>query len=331
MNINSSTKKLVFSHIILVVAFTCTGLLFSCNGGGQKESTNRDSSATVGAPAEANKTAAVVNNVVIPPRPKGDSTPIMPKMVTVKGGSFKMGADTGDNEWIKPAHIVHLSDFSIGKYEVTLGEFRRFMNTGTYVTDAEKDGFSYIYDGKTLIYKKEGITWEYDMLGKKQTDERHPVIHVSRNDADAYCRWQSRLSGKTFRVPTEAEWEYAAKGGPRHDKYRYSGSDILDSVGWYFQNAGSTTHPVGTRHPNGIGIHDMSGSLWEWCSDRFGKYPAEEQTDPKGPPTGENGIVRGGAWRWFAVCAQCTYRRDMLPNFNASGIGFRVAASGANK
>ncbi len=253
---------------------------------------------------------------------------IVPEMVFVKEGTFTMGNNKSSIDDEKPEHKVLLSSYYIGKYEVSVAEFRRFMDTHTYVTDAEKDGFSWVWDGKSLIHDMKGVTWQDDVFGKKRIgQENHPVIHVSRNDAEAYCKWLSELTGKKYRLPTEAEWEYAAKGGPKHEHFQYSGSNQMTKVGWFAFNSDGATHPVGMKAPNGLGIHDMSGNVWEWCSGWFGAYTAEQQTDPAGVDTGSDGILRGGAWRFFSSRTTCTARRNCIPSFNGSGIGFRLACS----
>ena len=261
---------------------------------------------------------------------KDNANYIAPIMVFVKGGQFIMGSnkiqrtiEQGIDE--RPEHIVNLNSFWIGKYVVTVGEFRKFMNSHTYVTDAEKQGFSYCFDGKNLIYRKDGVNWECDVLGNKRINEENdPVIHVSQYDAIAYCNWLSKLSGKAYRLPTEAEWEYAAKGGLRHDTFEYSGGNDMEQLGWYAWNSDYTTHPVGKKKPNGLGLYDMSGNVWEWCSDKLGPYSAEEQTNPTGADTGSFAVMRGGGWRYFAINCRCTIRRGMHPDFNGSGPGFRL-------
>ncbi len=252
-----------------------------------------------------------------------------PAMVLVKGGQFIMGDNKRDEFDEKPEHKVNISSFMMGKYEVTVAEFRKFMDSHTYVTDAEKQHFSYVFDGKNLIYNKPGVTWECDVLGNKRiNEENHPVIHVSWNDAVAYCAWLSKQTGKKYRLPTEAEWEYAAKGGSLHEKFSHSGSNDMEQVGWYAWNSGFVTHPVGKKKPNGLGLYDMSGNVWEWCADWYGNYSEEEQTNPTGPDTSTVGrVMRGGAWRFYVIKTRCTTRRHMVQDFNGSGPGFRVAAS----
>jgi formylglycine-generating enzyme required for sulfatase activity len=253
---------------------------------------------------------------------------IEPRMVLVKGGRFIMGSNKSRDKSQHPEHVVHISDFMMGKYEVTVGEFRKFINSHTYVTDAEKDGFSYSFDGKNLIFPKKGVNWECDVLGNRRVNEEdHPVIHVSQNDAMAYCKWLSMQSGKEYRLPTEAEWEYAAKGGPRQENFLYSGGNNMESIGWYAWNSNYATHPVGKKAPNGLGLYDMSGNVWEWCSDWLGPYRGEEQTNPKGSDTGSFAVMRGGGWRFFAIICTNTQRRGMPPGFNGSGPGFRLASS----
>ncbi len=250
-----------------------------------------------------------------------------PQLIYVKGGQFTMGDDLRSEEE-RPAHVVNLSGFYIGKYEVTVAQFREFIEKSAYVTDAEKEGLSYVWDGANLIYGKNGVTWRDDVYGNRRVNEEdHPVIHVSRNDAEAYCKWLSQQTGKKYRLPTEAEWEYAAKGGIRHDKFIFSGGNEMGNVGWYAGNSGQKTHPVGKKKPNGLGVYDMSGNVWEWCSDWYALYKPDTVTNPQGPATGENGILRGGAWRFFDTRTRCTSRRDTQPAFNGSGIGFRVAAT----
>jgi formylglycine-generating enzyme required for sulfatase activity len=261
--------------------------------------------------------------------PKDDHSKfIEPKMVFVKGGSFVMGDDKREEAEEKPAHKVNLSSFWISKYEVTVAEFRKFIESNSYVTDADQEGGSYTFDGKNLISKQKGVNWESDVLGKKRVNqESHPVIHVSHRDAEAYCKWLSQQTGKTYRLLTEAEWEYAAKGGPLHEHFTYSGSNDIEKVGWYAWNSDLATHPVGTKAPNGLGIYDMSGNVWEWCSDWFGPYTAGEQTNPKGADTGAECVMRSGGWRFYSVRARCSARRGMPPEFNGSGPGFRLACT----
>jgi len=325
-------------HIIIAGCTVVAFLLFSCQGGEKKDANQNAKELPVAVnnqpPVGANKPTADTSKPTADTSKAGNTTPAnngpadytKPEMVFVKGGTFQMGSNMAGDEVIDeaPVHSVTVSDYWIGKYEVTVGEFRKFMNTHTYVTDAEKAGFSFVYDHGSL-YRKNGITWEYDVIGNKRVNqENHPVIHVSRNDAEAYCNWLSKQTGKTYRLLTEAEWEYAAKGGPKHEHFLYSGGNDMDKVGWYVGNSEPETHPVGLKKPNGLGIYDMSGNAWEWCADWYGMYGTDKQTDPKGPATGTTGILRGGGWRYLPVRTRVTARRGCIPGFNGSGIGFRL-------
>ncbi len=190
-------------------------------------------------------------------------------MVHVQGGTFTMGAtpeqgsDVGDRE--KPAHQVTLSDFWIGETEVTQELWKAVMGSN----------LSY-FNGSNL-----------------------PMERVSWDDCQEFIRKLNRLTGKTFRLPTEAEWEYAARGGNRSKGYKYAGSDDINEVAWYGGNSGSKTHPVKTKDPNELGLYDMSGSVWEWCQDWYGNYIGTAQTNPNGPQSGSHRVLRGGSWRSF--------------------------------
>lgn len=270
--------------------------------------------------------SGTAQNKTVFPTKKNPEKYIEPKLVLVEGGQFIMGNNSRSETEEKPEHVVKVSSFRISKCEVTVAEFRKFMENSKYITNAEKDGLSYVWDGVSLIYAMKGVTWKDDVYGKKRVNEEdHPVIHVSRYDAEAYCKWLSEQTGKKYRLLTEAEWEYAAKGGKRHDKYIFSGGNDIDKVGWYAGNSEQRTHPVGKKKPNGLGIYDMSGNVWEWCSDWYGPYKSDTVTDPVGPASGDNGVLRGGAWRFYDTRTRCTTRRDTQPAFNGSGIGFRIA------
>jgi len=218
-------------------------------------------------------------------------------MVYVKGGTFMMGA-TPEQEGDcyareKPVHEVTLSDFYIGKYPVTQAQWKAVM--------AKKPSH---FKGDNL-----------------------PVEFMSWNDAQEFIRKLNHMTGNDYRLPTEAEWEYAARGGNRSLGYKYSGSDDIEEVAWYINNSGYKLHPVGTKKANELGIYDMSGNAWEWVSDWDGKYGGNPQSNPQGPADGSNRIVRGGSWDYHAKHARVSFRYYRAPGLRLSFLGFRLARS----
>ena len=251
------------------------------------------------------------------------------EMVAVKGGTFTMGCTSEqggdcDNDE-KPTHSVTLSDYCIGKFEVTVGLFRTFVNETNYRTDADKEGWSWVWTGSTWE-KKNGVNWKCDANGlvRNSSKDNYPVIHVSWNDAKAFCEWLTGKTGQTFRLPTEAEWEYAARGGNKSRGYKYSGSNNIGEVAWYTDNSGSKTHQVGTKAPNELGIYDMSGNVWEWCQDWFGNYSSGSQTNPEGASAGSRRVFRGGSWSSIARYCRVSYRGSGDPADRDYLIGFRL-------
>lgn len=231
------------------------------------------------------------------------------EMVYVKGGTFRMGAteeqgeDAFDRE--KPVHSVTLSDYYIGKYEVTQGLWEAVMGT---TLEEERDK-----EGKDLPLYGQGADY--------------PMYYVNWEEAHAFVKKLSDMTGKNYVLPTEAQWEYAARGGVKSKGYKYSGSNEIDDVAWYWENserkyAGS---PVGTKRPNELGIYDMSGNVWEWCSDWYGSYSEAPQTNPAGPENGAFGVVRGGSWYNPARDCRVSCRDDSYPGDGNFDLGFRVA------
>ncbi len=250
---------------------------------------------------------------------------IAPDMVFVEGGGFQMGSNNGGDDE-KPVHTVRLSDFYIGRYPVTFAEFRAFIKATGHTTDAEREGYSYIYNSE--LEPKNGINWRHNAQGQPAA-EQHPVIHVSWNDATEYCAWPKGVTGQAYRLPTEAEWEYAARGGAHSDEYAYAGSNNIDEVAWYNGNSGMTIHPVGPKKPNELDLYDMSGNVWEWCSDWYNaayyeKFRNSAAVNPKGADKGENRVLRGGGWIFVETC-RSAYRGIGTPTNRLSLIGFRLA------
>ena len=226
------------------------------------------------------------------------SHPAESEMVFVEGGTFNMGCtseqgtECWDNE--NPKHSVTLSSFSIGKYEVTQGQWIALM--GSNPSGVKNDNY--------------------------------PVDLVSGNDAQEFIRRLNAATGKNYRLPTEAEWEYAARGGVKSKGYKYSGSNNLSDVAWIDVNSNTngskSIHPVGTKQPNELGIYDMSGNVWEWCGDWYDEYPASPQHDPAGPLSGSYILTRGGCY--FSEARQCrvAFRSYSHSSSRYKGHGFRL-------
>ena len=224
-------------------------------------------------------------------------------MVLVTGGKFEMGTNKGEPEE-RPAHYVILSDFYIGKTEVTQEQWRAVMGR------------------------------DPDNLAFKDCGEKCPVERVNWDDIQEFLRRlnDTLLTGKKYRLPTEAEWEYAARGGNKRGKYEYAGSKTLSDVAWYTSNSEAetktkTTHPVAKKKANELGLYDMSGNVWEWCQDWYGNYPSSIQTNPTGPKTGVDRVIRGGCYvSGIGECRVANRYPDPSPPTNQSAsIGFRLA------
>ena len=287
------------------------------------------------------------NQSVTSTKPASESprTDGLPEMVFIKGGTFRMGSNEGEDDE-KPVHPVTVSDFWLGKYEVSVAEFEKFISETGYQTDAEKDDGSYFLMGSKLE-KKAGVNWRCDAQGnvRKSSELNHPVIHVSWNDAVAYCDWLSKKTGQNYRLPTEAEWEYAARSGGKNYKHAWGnfgpegrkGGNIADEslkriysnwTIWEGYDDGYVyTAPVGSYEPNELGLYDMTGNVWEWCQDWYdGKYYKNSpQFDPKGPSSGTFRVLRGGSWFSQPIIVRCSYRSGNVPDGRVSSGGFRLA------
>jgi formylglycine-generating enzyme len=274
---------------------------------------------------------------------------ITPEMVLVKAGSFQMGDEVGDLwDGCRPVHSVTLTyDYWIGQYEITFAEYNDFCQW-TERRHAYDQG------------------WE---------GSNRPVINVDWRDAIAYCNWLSEREGlkpaynqeeelldlngdvtnditkvEGYRLPTEAEWEYAASGGHEamSPRFLFAGSNDIDEVAWYSQNSGEyiftgtslgfnysshgashiqgmSTHPVGLKKPNELGLYDMSGNVWEWCHDWYGSYTRENKVNPIGAPSGHVRVMRGGSWIFGANDCRVGCRFYRSPHDRIFRLGFRVA------
>lgn len=224
------------------------------------------------------------------------------KMIRVQGGTFTMGATSEQGsdayDWEKPAHKVTLSTYYIGETEVTQELWKAVMGSNP----------SY-FKGDNL-----------------------PVEKVSWDDCQEFIRRLNQLTGKKFRLPTEAEWEFAARGGTKSAGYKYSGSNDINAVAWYTVNAYDKgisspdygTHVVKTKKPNELGIYDMSGNVLEWCSDWSGDYTGATQTNPQGASSGSNRVIRGGSWFNNARFCRSSDRFYYSPDNRSYDLGLRL-------
>ena len=150
---------------------------------------------------------------------------------------------------------------------------------------------------------------------------------ISWNDCQEFIKKLNKITRKNFRLPTEAEWEYAARGGNKSKGYKYSGSNTIDNVAWYTSNSGSKTHDVKTKQANELGIYDMSGNVYEWCQDWYGNYSSGSQTNPTGPSSGSGRVYRGGSWYFNAKICRVSNRYNYNPDYYDSDLGLRLSLS----
>jgi formylglycine-generating enzyme required for sulfatase activity len=225
--------------------------------------------------------------------------PFVMDMVFVKGGAFQMG---GTNQEELPIHNVTLTSFSLGKYEVTQRQWKNVVQwkQGSATTPLHPDPSS--FHGEYL-----------------------PVEKVNWNDIQIWIGYLNEKEGTNkYRLPTEAEWEFAARGGLSSTGYTFSGSNKVEDVAWYIKNADNTRHIVGTRKANELGIYDMSGNAWEWCGDWYAPYTSPGQTNPAGPATGTYRVLRGGSSTDDSSVCRVAFRNYYAPSLSSSNFGFRL-------
>jgi len=255
---------------------------------------------------------------------------LMPPMVYVEGGTFSMGNINGNKDE-QPVHQVTLNSFYFGKFEVTVKDFKKFIDATGYKTDAEQVDTVRMKHGLSPRGINNG-SWKMDAKGMPLplSDSLKPVGNVSWYDAVAYCEWLSKMTGKQFRLPTEAEWEYAAKGGAKSKGYQYAGGNNLDEVAWYLGNSDKKSHNIGQKMPNELDIYDMAGNAREWCSDWYGEsyYKTSPAENPAGPDHGKNRVLRGGSWGSQKDRMRISYRNMGFDYNSALDFGFRPAISG---
>jgi sulfatase modifying factor 1 len=247
----------------------------------------------------------------------------IPEFVKVEGGSFDMGSSSGrDNE--SPVHRVTLNSFSMSKYEITNKQYCAFLNEQG---NESEGGVEWIdlegswNNEKCRIYERSGRFYV------ESGYEDHAVIYVSWYGARAYCTWLSKKIGKEVRLPTEAEWEYAARGGKKSRGYTYSGSNTIGEVAWYDVNDDNSVlvQKVGGKSQSELGLYDMSGNVYEWCSDWYGSYSSSPSRNPKGPSSGDYKVLRGGSWIVDASNCHVADRGFSYPDGRNYFSGFRVA------
>ncbi|MBN1250987.1 MAG: formylglycine-generating enzyme family protein [Bacteroidales bacterium] len=269
------------------------------------------------------------------------------QMVLVEGGTFKMGRDTKKdivegaefkNEL--PRHDVTLNSFMIGKYEVTVKEYKEFVKaTGKKMPSSPDSAWFAEHPDTKLYYPLSKSQW----WGWK---DYYPMHNVTWYDAVEYCNWLSEKNGlekcykiagenttcdfskNGYRLPTEAEWEFAARGGNKSKGYNYSGSNNLDDVAWYDETTGlKGPMKVGTKKPNELGIYDMSGNVWEWCNDYYSGsyYSISPKDNPKGAGQNIHRVIRGGSWHYRSQLARIADRDGPYPHFTNYNYGFRLA------
>lgn len=238
------------------------------------------------------------------------------EMVYVEGGEFTMGL-TKDQKWKEPDSIVEkftretkLDSYYIGKFEVTQAQWKAVMGTTLSDILSENRWFSF-------------------GLG-----DNYPMYDVSWNDVQEFCKKLSEQTGKKYVLPTEAQWEYAARGGVHKTKTMYAGSNDIEAVAWFYENSynlGSGhpdygTHLVGMKKANALGIYDMSGNVWEWCSDWFSDagYDKNDDYNPQGSAEGAYRVVRGGGWGTIASSCRVSFQGYIDPNYRSADIGFRM-------
>ncbi|NTS43872.1 SUMF1/EgtB/PvdO family nonheme iron enzyme [Flavisolibacter sp. BT320] len=255
-----------------------------------------------------------------PPPPSFKEPPVEP----VAGGTFVMGERHGNSA--ANAHEVSLDSFELGKYEITVGQFRQFIEETNYVTTAERSQFSLVYTGTE--WNRAKVNWRYDTQGNPidSTRDSLPVVHVSWTDANEYCRWLSNKTGKNYRLPTEAEWEYASKGGRGGEAFAFSGSNNIDEVAWYNDNAGGFVQKVGQKKPNQLSLYDMCGNASEWCDDFYDAdyYTISPVNNPVNSTASNAKVARGGASGASKEYCTTTYRYGYNESTTGGNLGFRV-------
>jgi formylglycine-generating enzyme len=262
-----------------------------------------------------------------------------PETALIPGGKFQMGSDDGDNDE-KPIHTVILDSFYLGKYEVTNEQFCKFLNENG---NQSKDATQWIKLDGTWNAEKCRIIQKDNQFSVESGFDNYPVVYVSWDAAVAYCKWLSEKTGKVYRLPTEAEWEFAAGNGSKHTKYSWGNSEPSATKGgnvadedlkkdfpkWEIFNDYSDgfilNAPVGSFTANDFGLFDMTGNVWEWCSDWKGEYNKSEEKNPVGAQLGTKKVIRGGGWLGSPEACRVVDRYSDTPDHRGHSMGFRIA------
>ena len=251
---------------------------------------------------------------------------VLPEMVFVKGGEFMMGDDDSEHEEEKPAHKVKVKDFYLSKYPITNRQYANFLNAyGAYeVLEGE-------YKGAQMIDFYKGIKKQGDIWYIKKDREDYPILHVSWYGAVVYCNWLTQKTGLNYRLVSEAEWEYAAKGGNKSQGYHYAGSNQLKEVGWFWNNSHEELKKLGLKLPNELGLYDMSGNVWEWCQDMWQRDYKKSTNNSLAWEEGTNKsqrVTRGGCWHGLGEFCSVLTRSYGQADEGKFDIGFRVVRNG---
>ena len=236
-------------------------------------------------------------------------------MIFVEGGTFQMGGN-GDSCDMIAGHSVTVSSFYMSDHEITQSEWKKIMdnNPSQYMNDN---------------FPVQNISWEEAAryCNRRSRAEGLVPCYFFDNENDFNEEIKCNWNADGYRLPTEAEWEFAARGGTDSLDTMYSGSNDIESVAWYFDFVDATIHAVMTKLPNELGLYDMSGNVWEWCWDWYGNYTASDQNNPTGAASGTHRVRRGGSWDEEENCCLVSYREGSCPAFKSDNIGFRVVRS----
>jgi formylglycine-generating enzyme required for sulfatase activity len=260
------------------------------------------------------------------------TTTSAPNLARIPAGDFLMGAPDAEEDE-RPIHRVFVSEFSIGRFPVTQDEYARFVRATGHPAPSIRNLPLIAAAGRDALFREMAAPYVWNDGEPPAGHGSHPVVLVPFEDALAYCRWLSDSLGRPVRLPTEAEWERAARGGT--DGHRYPWGDDIDSTHCNFLADPSVkrqrgTRPTGTFPPNPYGLYDMCGNVWEWVSDWYHAeyYGKGEQRDPGGPSSGAMRIVRGGSWVNDDVSMlRCAYRHKVPPDTYAYSVGFRIVCA----